>query len=86
MQTKKEENISKVFNKASKAYELFKYETMDNALVYKTEDEALAQYERVQRHNLYEAKLCYDNPFHKPNFIRENIGYLRMDKKDIIAK
>ena len=78
--------MSKVFRKASVACELYTYGTMDNALVCKTEDEAIAQLERVQRHNLYEAELCYDSPFHKPNFIRENIGYLRMDKKDIIAK
>ena len=78
--------MSKVFRKASVACELYTHGTMANALVYETEDEALAQLERVQRHNLYEAKLCYDNPLYKPNFIRENIGYLRMDKKDIIAK
>ena len=78
--------MSKVFRKASAICELYTHGTMDNALVYKTEDAALAQLERAQRHNLHEAKLCYDNPLYKPNFIRKNIGYLRTDKKDIIAK
>lgn len=78
--------MSKIFEKASVANELYKYGTMKNASIHETEESALEEFKRIQNHNLKEADLCYKNPFHKPNFIRRNIGYLRIDKKDIVAK
>ena len=78
--------MKKIFEKASVKHDLYKYGTMDNASIHKTEDEALKELQRIQDHNLREAQLCYDNPWHKPNFIRRNVGYLRTDIKDIVAK
>ena len=78
--------MKKVFEKASTANELYKYGTMSNASIHKTEYEALEELQLIQDHNLQEAKFCYDNPFHKPNFIRRNVGYLRTEIKDVVAK
>ena len=78
--------MKKIFEKASRANELYKYGTMKNASIHKTEDEALEELQRIQDHNLQEANFCYDNPLRKPNFIRRNIGYLLTDIKDVVAK
>ena len=78
--------MKKIFEKASRANELYKYRTMSNASIHKTEEEALEELKRIQDHNLQEANFCYSNPLRKPNFIRRNIGYLLTDIKDVVAK
>ena len=76
----------KIFEKASIANELYKYGTMKNASIHKTEEEALEELQRIQDHNRREANFCYANPLRKPNFIRRTVGCLRTDIKDVVAK